>query len=287
MSLFWQQVAAGLILSGIFSLLALSMSLIYSVAEVVQFAQGDVMILGAYTGYVSARWVHSLPLALVSAVVVTAIIGLVLNEAVFRWIPRGSHLPLIAGLALSTVIEELLRISFNAGAAVTYPASVTSTSFQAGGAYQFVVFGIAVALSIVLTLTLRYTKYGRALRATADNSEMARLLGVRVQMMTRSAFAIGSGLAGCAGVLYVMVNGFITPYLGPGQEFVAIAAILLGGLGSAAGAVVGSVIVAMTQVMTAAYISSSWQPMFTFGLIILIVVVRPAGLFGRPTEVRA
>jgi branched-chain amino acid transport system permease protein len=287
MTLFWQEITASIILSGIFALLAVSMTIIYSVSHIVQFAQGDVMIFGGYVGYLSAKAAPNIAIALIAAAVITGLTGLILNEVIFRWLPAAGHLPLVAAIALSTAMSEGMRLTFNQGQAVVYPASVHASRFASGGSLQYVVFAIALGLGVAVHLLLRRTRFGRAVRATAENREMAAVLGVPVNNMVRLTFILGSAMAGAAGVLFALVNGFLSPYLGQSQVFIAVTAMLLGGLGSVTGAVVGSVVVSFTQVFVGTYLSSSWQQMFTFGLIVLILLVRPNGLFGYVRGVRA
>ena len=287
MTLFWNQVTAGIVLTGIFALLAVSMTLIYSVSDVVQFAQGDVMIFGGYVGFLTAKVAPNLALALLTAAVVTGLTGLLLNEVVFRWLPKTGHLPLIAAIALSTALSEAMRLIFDSGQPVVYPSSMHAERFAAGGSLQFVVFAIALAFGVAVHSLIKWTSFGRALRATAENREMARLLGVPVANMVRLTFVLGSAMAGVAGVLFALVSGFIDPFLGQSQVFIAVTAMLLGGLGSVTGAVIGSIVVSFTQVFVGTYLSSSWQQMFTFGLIVLILAIRPTGLFGSTRGVRA
>lgn len=192
---------------------------------------------------------------------------------------------IVAGLALSAVIEETLRLSINQGRPVTYPASVEGNG--ASNLFQLLILVLALALGAAFQWFLLRTKHGRALRATADNPEAARLLGISTDRMIRLSFIIGSAMCACAGVLLTLIYQYVTPFLGGTAGLTAVAIILFGGLGNIPGAVAGSFVMALSQTFTSTYVSSSYRDAIAFAIIVVIVFFRPNGLFGRETSIRA
>jgi branched-chain amino acid transport system permease protein len=285
-SLFVNQLFNAILLGGVYALAAISMTFIYSVSKVVQLAQGDIIIFGAYVGFVTVTAVPNLLLGIVLGAIITGILGLLINDLIFRWIRNAGHFPLVAGIALSTIIEESLRLTFSEGHPITYPVSVAGEGAASVG-LQLLILGTALVAGAGFQFFLSKTRHGRALRATADNPEMASLLGVSTGQMIRLSFIVGSALAGGAGVLLAIVLQYVDPFVGSDIEFVAIAIILFGGLGSIPGAVVGAFVLAMSQVFVATYIGGTLRDAATFGVILLIMLVRPQGLFGRAQTLRA
>lgn len=286
MSLFFHLLVDALVLGGVYALIAVSMTFIYSVSKQLQIAHGDVMILGAYTGFFVLQVLPNLLVALVAGLVVGGVAGLLINEAIFRWLRSAGHLHIVAGLALAAAIEESLRLSINQGRPVTYPAPVQGAAGP-GSAFEILILVLALVLGALFQWFLMRSKQGRALRATADNPETARLLGISTDRMIRLSFVIGSAMAAGAGVLLALIYQYVTPFLGGSASLIAIAIILFGGLGNIPGAIAGSFVMALSQTYTSSYVSSAYRDAIAFAVIILIVFFRPHGLFGRETSVRA
>ena len=273
-------------LGGVYALAAISLTFIYSVSKVVQLAHGEVIIVGAYAGFLTTMLVPNLFAAVIAGAAVTAVLGLLMNDLVFKWIRTAGHFPLVAGIALSTLIQEALRLTFFQGHPITYPASIAGSG-AASLEFQGVILLAALALGGGFQLFIIRTRHGRALRATADNPEMASLLGIPTGQMIRLSFIVGSALAGGAGVLLAIVLQYVNPFLGGDLAFVAIAIVLFGGLGSIPGAVVGAFILAISQVMASTYLGGTYRDAATFALILLIILFRPQGLSGKEQAIRA
>ena len=285
MWLFTHQLIDALVLGGVYALIAVSLTFIYSVSKQLQLAHGEVMILGAYTGYFTLLLVPNLFVALAAGLVCGALAGWLINDGIFRWLRGAGHLSIVAGLALSGVISESLRLSINQGRPVTYPAAIAGTGSP--GVFQAIVLVLALALGGAFQWFLLRSKHGRALRATADNPEAARLLGISTDRMIRLSFVIGSAMCACAGVLLTLLYQYVTPFLGSSAGLTAVAIILFGGLGNIPGAIVGSFVMSLSQTFTSTYISSSYRDAIAFAIIVVIVFIRPNGLFGRESSVRA
>lgn len=286
MELFSHQLLDALVLGGVYALVAVSLTFIYSVSKQLQLAHGDVMILGAYTGFFVLQAIPNLLVALVAGLAAGALSGFIINEAIFKWLRKAGHLHIVAGLALAVAIQESLRLGINQGRPVTYPASVQGA---AGPSMTFELSILVLALLVggAFQWFLLRSKHGRALRATADNPETAQLLGISTDRMIRLSFMIGSAMASCAGVLLALIYQYVTPFLGNSAGLTAVAIILFGGLGSIPGAIVGSFVMALSQTFTSTYVSSAYRDAIAFAIIVLIVFFRPNGLFGRETSVRA
>jgi branched-chain amino acid transport system permease protein len=285
MHLLLVELESGLALAAVYAVLSISLTFTYSVTGVVQLAQGDVMMCGAYAGYFVGTRVANLPLVLVAGAIASAMVAAVLYQAAFRWLLNVGHLPpLVVGLAFSTAIEESLRILFFSGHPAPYPALTASLG---SNGTELVVIGVTIVVGVLFAVGLRFTGVGRGLRAVADNIEMARLLGVRANRMRFLSFVVGGAIAGVAGVLVSVIYQSISFDSGAALEFVALACVLLGGLGSVPGALIGSLVIGIGQALLSTYVSSSYANALVFGVVLIVIVFRPAGILGIERTVRA
>jgi branched-chain amino acid transport system permease protein len=281
------EMESGIALAAVYALLAVSLTFTYAVTGVVQLAQGSIMICGAFAGYFLAEETANPIAVAIAGGCCAAILGLLAYLGIFRWLVMGGHLPpLVAGLALAGAIEETLRLSFFDGQPVPYP-KLDWVGTAASTRVDALVISLAIAVGIAFEVMMRLTQFGRSLRATADNEEVAQLLGIRAEWMRTAAFVLGAGLAGIAGVLLAAVNGSIAFGSGGFLEFVAVACILLGGLGSISGALLGAVVLGLGQVLISAYVSATYVNALVFGIVLAVIVVRPSGLLGTEPGARA
>jgi branched-chain amino acid transport system permease protein len=271
-----------LALAGAYAILAISLTFIYGVTDILHFGHAESAVVGGYAGFVVATFVPSLLLAVAVAALVTAVLGWVVYDGLFRWLKGPNHVALIGGIALGLLLQEGLRLVFG-GYPISYPATLGGSR----DTYEVITLGLALAVTVSFELFMRKSRYGRALRAVADNREMSRLLGIRVVLMERLTFIIGSAMAGASGVLLALILGFLSPFLGASLILGVTAMVLVGGLGSVAGAILGAVAIAFSQVFSTTYISSTYRDAITFGLIIVVLLVRPQGLLGVGREPRA
>ena len=286
MELLLHQLLDATVLGGVYALVAVSLTFIYAVSKQLQLAHGDVMIFGAYCGYFVLLAVPNLFVALLGGLLFGALLGYFIDAAIFRWLRNAGHLHIVAGLALAAVIQESLRLTVNGGRPITYPASVQGAAGPSM-TFQIVILVIALTMGAGFQWFLLCTKQGRALRATADNPEMARLLGISSDRMIRLSFVIGSAMCAGAGVLLAVIYQYVTPFLGGTAGLIAVSIILFGGLGNIPGAILGSFVMAAAQTLTSTYLSSAYRDAIAFGIIIAVVFFRPYGLFGRESSVRA
>lgn len=293
MTLIFAVIVGTIVLGAIYALMSIGLNLIYAVAEVVQLAQGNVLVVGAYVGFLVTLVVPNLFVAEIAAIIVCGLLGIVFQVVLFKPLAARGHLPpLVGGLMLGTALDEALRAIFFAGNPVEYPAAATmaKTLVTIGGTRisqaQLVILIIVVVLAVGLNLLLNRTKLGLSIRAVAEKPEVAQMLGIPVQRVIALGFGVGSALAGAAGVLIAVVFSYVTPFIGDSLGFVALAICLFGGLGSLTGAIVGSFFLAFTEEVSTVYLSSSYKDALAFALIVVIMLFRPQGLLGRITAER-
>jgi branched-chain amino acid transport system permease protein len=284
-----EQLINGLTLGSIYAIVALGYTLVFGVLGIINMAHGEIFMFGAFMGVV-ITYTLELPLALafVVAIAVTAAMGLFLEYLALRPL-RGkkgvSHLaPLISTIGVSIILENLAHHFFGAG---NHPfrTSFSEVSFQIGSitiyAVQLVIFVIAILLMIGLSLWLSKTKAGKALRACAEDLEAASLLGVNTKKMIMMTVIIASAMGGIAGILVGMAFNSVAPQMGLTMGLKGLAIIILGGLGNVRGAMVGGLILGLSETMVVVFGESGYRDAIAFVAIIAILLVRPQGIFGQ------
>lgn len=291
--MFWQQVINGLTLGSIYAIVALGYTLVFGVLEILNMAHGEIFMFGAFIGLMMVLHFHApLSVAFLAAIVVSALLGFLMEKFALRPL-RGkegvSHLaPLISTIGVSIFLENLAHKVFGAETE-PFPVSFANISYTIGTQdipvkiylVQIVIFVISVAMMIGLSLWLSRTKAGKGLRATAENIETASLLGVNTQRMITLTIIIASAMGGVAGILVGMAFNAVSPQMGLEMGLKGLAIIILGGMGSIKGAMVGGMILGLTEVMSVAYGDSGYRDAIAFLMIIVILLVRPQGLFGQ------
>lgn len=287
MHLFLLEIESGVVLAAVYALLSVSLTFTYRATGVVQLAQGDVMMCGAFAAFFAARVTHNLAAVVVAGAAASMVVGLIAYLSIFRFLIKEGHLPpLVAGLALSAILEEALRNLFFHGQSEPFPrldwVSTLSTHHL-----NALIVAVAVVIGVGFEGVLRFTRAGREVRATSDNADVARLLGVNAAARRTMAFALSSALAGVAGVLLALVYGSISFHTGASLEFVAVAAILLGGLGSVPGALIGALVLGLGSALISTYVSSGYVNGLVFLIVLVVIVARPSGLLGKDFGSRA
>jgi branched-chain amino acid transport system permease protein len=281
---------SGLAIGGVYALVALGFALIFGVLRVAQFAHGEVYMLVAF---VVLTVLPALPsgglgqfvLVIVLGLIVGAVVGLVVERGVFRPLAAAPHIaPIISTIGLSIVLQYLaayiwgpelhpFALSWHPGNVTIGPAAVP--------AIKLVIFGTALVLLGALQFVLLRSRLGRALRATAIDPEAARLMGVNTARTTAIAFAIGSALAGAAGVLVSSLYGVTYSTMGVPALVKGYTATVIGGVGNLVGAVAGGVLLGVFEVLLQSYLSPRWSDTVIFALLIVVLAFRPQGLLGR------
>lgn len=289
-----QQLINGLTLGSTYALVALGYTLIFGVLEIINMAHGEIFMFGAFVGLMTVLYYKgSVVTALLAAVLVTLLLGLLLEWFALRPL-RGkkgvSHLAsLISTIGVSIFLENLAHKLFGAETQ-PFPIPFNNVTFQLGSTrismVQIMIFAIAVAVMVALQVWLGKTKYGKALRATAENMETASLLGVNTKRIIIMTVLLASSLGGIAGVLVGMGFNAVAPTMGISMGLKGLAIIILGGMGNVPGAMAGGLILGVTEVFAVAYGDSAYRDAVAFGMIILILLLRPQGIFGSGQPVR-
>jgi branched-chain amino acid transport system permease protein len=294
MSTFLQQVVNGISLGSTYAVFAMGCTLIFGVLNIVNMAQGAFFMGGAYFGLEAARMGLPAPLALLVALIGGGILGVAAELIVFRTLRvRGGHrwMGLVASLALARMMVGLAQEIF--GTQVQrYPASdLLAMAWDVGGVriqlLQIVILVVSVVLMTLLALALQRSSTGRAIRTVAFSEDVARIVGVPVGRTILTTFFLAGALAGAAGMLLGNLFNVVSPFMGEQMLIKGLTVIILGGLGNVPGAVAGGFLLGLIEVFSVAYVSSSFRDAIGFGLIFLILLVKPTGLFSRFEERRA
>lgn len=285
---FAQQLANGLILGSAYGLVAIGLTLVFGVLRVVNLAQGEILMVGAFAGLLAMQNGLGLPVALAAGALSAGVTGVAMERFALRPLPAGGdpHIPMVSTIGVGIVLQEIAAKLFS-GRQRPYPtpdflaASVTLGPVRFDAVNLFIL-GLALALMTTLSLFIARTKLGLAIRAVAEDARVAGLMGINSVVVVPLVFAISSALAGVAGVLVGMYFNNLSPFVGVGIGLKGLAAVIFGGLGSVTGAVVAGFVIGVSEVMTASYIAASWRDAVAFGVMILVLLARPSGIFGKP-----
>jgi branched-chain amino acid transport system permease protein len=289
--IFLQQVINGLMLGCTYVLVALGYTLIFGLLRMIHMAHGEVLMIGGYVALVIIAYLHgNLFLAMLGATVITALLGITVYAASIRYVEKGGHLsPLVSTIGVAIVLQEIFTKIFT-GEKIAFPQTLVFKNIQVGGlsfnTVQIFIIVLSFAVMFVLYRVLKGTMIGKSIRAVSENTETARLLGIRVPWIVVITFALASVLAGIAGVLVGIAYHSIYPLMGIEIGLKGLAIIIIGGMGNVVGAMFSGLLVGLMEVFSVAYISSSYKDAFTFGLMVLILIWKPEGLFGSVAEKR-
>lgn len=294
---FPQQLINGISLGSIYALIALGYTMVYGVLRLINFAHGDVYMLGAFAGFYMAKYLgfgSDLSLAetaalLVFAMAVCALAGALIERVAYRPLRKAPRLTaLITAIGISLLLEYGGQLVFGTDPK-PFPqlgnesCALINCRGAIVGKQEALTFAVAVILALVLRLIVYKTRAGKAMRAVAHDREAAGLMGINVDRIILLTFAIGSALAGAAGVLVAMQEPSITPMMGLLRGIKAFTAAVLGGIGSIEGAIVGGLAIGITEAMVSGYWTSTYRDAVVFGVLILMLLVKPSGLLGRGT----
>lgn len=293
---FLQQLVNGVTLGCVYALIALGYTMVYGILRLINFAHGDVYMLGAFFGYFAARAIGAAQnpdpgkalLVLVIAMAGCAIVGVLIERLAYRPVRRSSRLAaLITAIGVSLLLENGGLLLFGADPKF-FPQVVVARNISLGGGVtisnqQLIILAVSIVLMVVLRLIVMHTRVGRAMRAVSFSHTAAALMGISVDRIITFTFLIGSMLAAAAGVLVALQNPKIDPYMGILPGLKAFVAAVLGGIGSIPGAVLGGIVMGIAEVMVVGYLSPTYRDAIAFVLLIVILLVRPAGILGRHT----
>lgn len=280
-----QLVVSGVLLGGLYALIAMGLTLIFGVMRLINFAQGEFITLGMYAAYWFYISLGGNPYLSMVLVVPAALLGgWILERTLFR--RMGSAPPamqMLVTFGLSLALQNAMLLAFG-GDYRSASSSFAKRSLHLGGidvgVGQLVAFAASMAIGVGLIIALRHTRTGRALRAVQENRYAIQLVGVNVERLFAIAFAIGICLAAVAGVL-IAPNYFISPTVGGGLVFTGFVVVVLGGLGSLGGAIVGGMIIGIVESLSGFYLPGGLKDSFSLAVFIVVLLLRPVGLFGR------
>jgi branched-chain amino acid transport system permease protein len=306
---FLQQVFNGLVLGSLYALIALGYTMVYGIINLINFAHGDVLMVGALTAFSAITLVHGwapalpgwslLVVGMLAAIPVCVLVSLVIERVAYRPLRSAPRLaPLITAIGVSILLQTLAMLVWGrnhlsfpqllpADPIAIGPAVVTST--------KLLVIFLSALIMVGLLLLVQRTRLGRAMRATAENPRVASLMGVNPNAVIAATFAIGAGLAAVAGVMYAAIYSVAHFYMGfiPGLK--AFTAAVLGGIGNIPGAMLGGIVLGLIEALGAGYIDklsggvfgSNYQDVFAFIVLCAVLILRPSGLLGERVADRA
>ncbi|MFJ8237446.1 branched-chain amino acid ABC transporter permease [Ureibacillus sp. NPDC094379] len=281
-----QQLVNGISLGSIYALIALGYTMVYGIIKLINFAHGDVFMLGAFIGfYAIARWDMGFFPALIISMVVCAILGVIIERVAYKRLRNATRIAaLITAIGVSLLIEYTV-IFFRGASPEAYPGVLPNTSISILGAsistQSIFILGVTIVLMILLQFIVHKTKIGKAMRAVSHDADAARLMGINVDNTISATFAIGSALAGAAGVIFGVYYTKIDPLMGVLPGLKAFVAAVLGGIGSIPGAMVGGLVLGVVETVVSALGYSLWRDAAAFVILILILILKPSGIFGK------
>lgn len=284
MSEFIAQVVNGLAIGSVYALVALGFVLVFGVAKVVNFAQGSQVMAGAYLVWAGTQWGLPLPVAFVVAVAGSVVIALVIDLVAVEWLGRAAEIaPLLSTLALAFAIDQLVRLVFSPNP-VPFPNPVADANVQFGsmfiGATDVIVLGTTVVFMVAFAILLKHTWIGRAVRAAAQDSDAAQQVGVHTRRAKLIVFAASGFLGALGGLLIGMYFRQIDPSIGLPFGLKGFAAAVVGGVASLPGGVAGGLVIGVFESLSGAYLGSEYRDLVAFALLLVILIVRPQGIFG-------
>ena len=294
-SMFLQQLINGLSLGSIYALIALGYTMVYGIVKLINFAHGDVMMLGAYAGYFVLRAMGANALgmtcAFLAAMIFCGAFSLVIERFAYRPLRNAPRLnSLITSIAVELILQHVMRVLPFVGPNPRQFPTMPLLNYSLGPVsisnLQLIVIILSAVLMVCLNILVNYTKTGKAMRAVSYDMGASSLMGISVNKTIAITFVIGSVLAGAGGVLYATAYPQIDPMMGYMPGLKAFVAAVLGGIGSIPGAMVGGVILGIAETLTKGFISSQYADAISFAILIVILLVKPTGLFGSKRTVK-
>lgn len=291
MKIIFQQLLNAAQLGAVYALIALGYSMVYGIIRLINFAHGDIFMLGAFVGYLLAT-AAGMPLWLMLplAMLITAFVGVTIERVAYRKLRNAQRMSLvITALGVGIFLENFVRLAIGPDTR-QLPAQLSTQTVQwlshlgiTMTVDKIWIIGISLGLMLLLWFVVNRTLVGTAMRAVADNKDAVPLMGVNLNLIIAATFAIGSALAAAGGVFYGQAYS-IDPYMGINLGWKAFIAAVIGGIGSIEGAVLGSFVLASVEVFSVAYLSSNLKNGIVFGLLILLLLIRPNGFMGKPMQ---
>ena len=283
---FIEQLINGLNLGSIYALMALGYTMVYGIAKMLNFAHGDIIMVGGYTLSLIMTNLGMPPIvAILGSVIICSLLGVTVEKIAYKPLRGASPLTvLITAIGVSYFLQSVALLIFGSNKRKVESA-ITLSGIKIGSleltGESIVTLGVTILIMVGLTLFISKTKIGKAMLAVSEDKGAAQLMGIDVNKTISITFAIGSALAAVAGVLFVSSYGFVGPYTGSLPGIKAFVAAVLGGIGSIPGAMLGGILLGIIESLSKAYISTNLADAIVFGVLIVVLLVKPSGLLGK------
>jgi branched-chain amino acid transport system permease protein len=281
-------IIAGLLTGAVYALMALGLSVIFGVIRIVNFAHGEMMVLGMFAAYALNRWLGLDPIAAMPAVAAAMFLaGYALQRGLInRLVTRPEHMQFLLMLAIAIMLVSIMLMGFGPDAR-NVPLDYAFDSYDIGGVLVDKVRLLAAAGAVIGAALLagffRFARTGKAIRACADNHLGAQVVGLDVARLYAVTFGLGVACVGAAGSLMLLLID-VHPYLATDYTLLAFIIVIVGGLGSLGGALLGGLLIGVSEALSGFFIDPSMKSMFSYALLILVLLLRPQGLLGRPAS---
>ncbi len=281
-----QTLISGLSLGSIYALIALGYTMVYGIAKMLNFAHGDIIMVGAYA-VITAVFTMGLPpfVAILISIALCALLGIVIEFLAYRPLRQAQPLAvLITAIGVSYLLQNLALLIYGSEQKA-FPTIVSLPTVHIGGVYidgiTLATLVVTAVIMVALSLFINKTRMGKAMRAVSEDKEAAELMGISVNRTITVTFAIGSALAGIAAVFYGAAYTYIRPTTGAMPGIKAFTAAVFGGIGSIPGAMLGGILLGVIEQLSKTYISTLWADAIVFGVLVVVLVVKPTGLLGK------
>ncbi len=287
--MFLEQLSNGLALGSIYALTAIGFTMVYGIISLINFAHGDIYMLGAFITLtcLTVFKMHIVPAFLIG-MIGASIFGVSMAKFIYKPLFKAARINLFLCAIGAAIFLENFSMLVWGPETKSYPTVIQSSEYSFLGmkftTIQIIIFIIAATLVGILTYIVQYTKIGRAMRCTSQDMDASRLMGINTNKIVYFTFAIGSGLGAAAGILVGMYYQAAYPMMGFMAGLKAFIAAVIGGIGSIPGAMLGGLIMGVSESLGAAYISSGYRDAIAFVILILILLIKPSGILGKSTK---
>ena len=288
MSLFFSQLFNGLQTGSVYALVALGYSMVYGIILLLNFAHGDIIMVGAYTAFYAMTTFHLHPLvSVLLAIIASTALGVLIEKVAYTPLRQAPRLSLlITAIGISFLLENGAQLLFGADTKSMDPMSTGSITFAGGINISYaalMTIVVSVVVMLLLTILVQKTKLGKAMRAVSEDMGAAQLMGISLNKTISFTFAVGSALAGIGSILYLCAYPQASPTMGSMLGLKAFVAAVLGGIGSIPGAMIGGFAIGLLEALVSAIGLSVWKDGVVFAILILVLLIRPTGILGRKT----
>ncbi len=288
---FLSYLISGLSLGSVYAIIALGYTMVYGIAKMLNFAHGDIIMIGAYVAFFALTYFHlPLPVVVLVSVAVCTVLGVVIERLAYKPLRQASSLSvLITAIGVSYFLQNTAQLLWSSATKV-FPSVLGNESLKLFSGklsisyLTIITILTCVVVMVCLTLFINKTKTGKAMRACSEDKGAAELMGINVDTTISITFAIGSGLAAIAAILLCLTYPSVYPTLGSMPGIKAFTAAVFGGIGSIPGALVGGLMLGIIETLSKAYISTQLSDAIVFGVLIVILLIKPAGLLGHKTS---